>query len=593
VLPIMTGGRESTSAARATALEPTPRENARLARRVCDFATIPEALDYAARGETGLNIYSARGELAERLSYRELRDQAIPLARRLLASGLRPGDRMAILADTHGDFMRVFFAAQYAGIVPAPLPLPATFGGREAYVEQIARQIASCGARAATGPEELIPYLRQAAADRDLAVLGSASELAALPEGGHDLPAIAPDALCYLQFSSGSTRFPLGVAVSHAAALHNARAIALHGLRITASDRCTSWLPLYHDMGLVGFLLTPLSCQMSIDYLATRDFARRPLLWLNLVSRNGGTLSFSPTFGYELCARRASASALEGLDLSSWRVAGIGGDMIRPAVMARFAAAFAPAGFRASAFVPSYGLAESVLAVSFAPLDQGVATDRVDLDRLESEGRAEAAAPGARSREFALCGVPMPGHEVEIRGEAGPIRGERRVGRVYTRGRSVMRSYFGAPEETARAIGPDGWLDTGDLGYRLGDQIVITGRVKDLILVNGRNVWPQDLEWAAEHVEGLRSGDVAAFSVEDAEGERVVALVQCRPTEPGARAALMRAVEGAIGEACGVECTAVPVGAHALPQTSSGKLSRTKAKALYLAGAFAPSKAPA
>ncbi|MSP83480.1 MAG: fatty acyl-AMP ligase [Alphaproteobacteria bacterium] len=573
--------------------EATPRRNARLAHRICDFATIPEALDYAAQGETGLNFYSARGQLVERLTYRDLRAQAIPLARRMRAAGLRAGDRLAILADTHGDFMRVFFAAQYAGVIPTPLPLPATFGGRDTYIEQIRRQIASCDAVAATASAELLPYLRQATADRAMRFVGSADDLAALAEDEGALPRIAQGALCYLQFSSGSTRFPAGVAVTHKAALHNAGAIARHGLRINNDDRCTSWLPLYHDMGLVGFLLTPLCCQMSVDYLATRDFARRPLMWLNLITRNRGSLSFSPTFGYELCARRAAGASIEGIDLASWRVAGIGGDMIRPKVMARFAATFAPVGFRAGAFVPSYGMAESVLAVSFAPLGDGVVTDRVALDVLAAEGQAAPAEREEGARDFALCGLPMPGHAIAIRDEDGNALSARRVGRVYTRGDSVMQGYFNAPEETAQVLDADGWLDTGDLGYWLGDQVVITGRVKDLILVNGRNVWPQDLEWAAERLAGLRSGDVAAFSVDDAEGERVVALVQCRPTDQAARNGLMRAVEGAIAETCGVECTAIPVGAHTLPQTSSGKLSRSRAKALYLAGAFAGTRQPA
>ncbi|MEX2649388.1 MAG: fatty acyl-AMP ligase [Alphaproteobacteria bacterium] len=569
--------------------DPTPRTNTRLPYRRCTFSTLPEALDYAAKGETGLNFYSARSDLVERIAYRDLRDQAMSLARKLVRLGLAPGERVALLADTNGDVMRGFFAASYAGLVPTPLPLPATFGGRDAYIDQIRRQIEGCGATAAFAPTELVGYLREAVASRAMTFVGTVAEADALPEDGADLPAIDADALCYLQYSSGSTRFPLGVAMTHRQALHNVRAIAEFGLKIEAGDRCTSWLPLYHDMGLVGFMLTPVACQMSVDYLATRDFARRPLLWLALITRNGGTLSFSPTFGYELCARRAETASTERLDLKSWRGAGIGGDMIRPKVMARFVEAFVPRGFRATAFVPSYGMAEVGLAISFAPLGTGIVTDRVDLDVLAGGARAVAPRAGAnqdRVRDFALCGVPMPAHELEVRDEAGKALGQRRAGRVFTRGPSVMACYFGAPEETRRVIAPDGWLDTGDLGYWLGDQIVITGRAKDLILVNGRNLWPQDLEWAAERVPAVRSGDAAAFSVEDAEGERVVVLVQCRGADPGARAGLARDVAGTVNEIAGVECTVVLVPPRSLPQTSSGKLSRSKAKARYLAGDF-------
>jgi fatty-acyl-CoA synthase len=523
--------------------------------------------------------------LVERLPYGQLRDEAVDLAHRLLACGLEPGDRVALLADTNGDFMRAFFAAQYAGLVPTPLPLPQSFGGRDAYVDQIRRQIDGCTAAAAFAPDELLAYLREATADRPMRFVGTVADLAARPAHDGPLPTVTGDSLCYLQFSSGSTRFPLGIAMSHRGVMHNIEAIATHGLVIVQGDRCTSWLPLYHDMGLVGFLLTPVGCQMSVDYIATRDFARRPLLWLSLITRNRGTLSFSPTFGYELCARRAETASIEGLDLSSWRGAGIGGDMIRPRSMARFVEAFGPCGFRAGALVPSYGMAETGLAISFAPLGNGVRTDPIDLDAL-AEGRAEPAVANGRKRDFVLCGVPMPGHVLEVRDEDGNPLGPRRVGRIYTSGPSVMRCYFNAPEETRRVLGTDGWLDTGDLGYWLGDQIVVTGRVKDLILVNGRNLWPQDLEWAAEHVPQVRSGDAAAFSIDEAEGERVVVLVQCRLTEPEAREGLRRAVAGIVNEIVGIDCAVVLVPPRSLPQTSSGKLSRTKARARFLAGDY-------
>ncbi len=570
--------------------EATPTSNPRLPYRRCAFATIPEALDYAAQGETGLNFYSARGDLVERLAYRELREQALANARRFVRAGVPPGARIAILADSNGDFMRVFFGAQYAGLVPTPLPLPQSFGGRDAYIDQVRRQIAGCDAAAAFAPTELLPYLEEACAGRAMSFVGDAKALDALPDAEADLPAPDPNGLCYLQYSSGSTRFPLGVAMTHRAVLHNIRAIADHGLVIVPGDRCTSWLPLYHDMGLVGFLLTPVGCQMSVDYLATRDFARRPLLWLSLLTRNGSTLSFSPTFGYELCARRAETASTEGLDLRTWRGAGIGGDMIRPRVLSRFIEAFGPRGFQPGAFVPSYGMAETGLAVSFNPLGQGMRTDRVDLDAMANEALARPTADAAsgRAREFVLCGVPMPGHAIEVRDDDGRAQGERRVGRIYTRGASVMSCYFNAPEDTRRVLGPDGWLDTGDLGYWLDGQIVVTGRVKDLILVNGRNLWPQDLEWAAEHVPAVRSGDAAAFSVEGEDGERVVVLVQCRGADPQLRAELARDVAGAVNEIVGIDCTVVLVPPKSLPQTSSGKLSRSRAKARYLAGDFDP-----
>lgn len=569
-------------------LVPTPSFHT-LPSRLADFATVPEAIAYAAQGETGLNFYSGKGELVESLPYREMYQQGQDLARRMLAKGLVRGDRVAIIAESDGDFMRAFAACQFAGLVPAPLPLPAAFGGKDGYIDHIRRMMQGAGAVAALSPANLVEWVASATDGLGMKAVGTLAVFDDVDGRDVTLPTVTPDDLCYLQFSSGSTRFPLGVAVTQRALMANAHAITAHGLKITKADRCVSWLPLYHDMGLVGFLLTPLVCQVSIDYLPTREFARRPLLWLSLITRNKGTLSYSPSFGYELAARRAETASTEGLDLSSWRGAGIGGDMVRPRVMRKFAEMFADRGFRAAAFVPSYGMAEASLALSFAPLDTGVVTDLVDLDRLENDAVAVPPGPDTkRSREFVLNGPILPLHELEVRDPDGVVLPEKHVGRVFTRGPSLMREYLDRPEETAAVLSADGWLDTGDLGYLCDGQIVITGRAKDLILVNGRNIWPQDLEWSAEHaVESLRSGDVVAFSVDGDAGEEVLVLVQCRPTQPEARAALAAEVTGTLRAAHGVEVKVVLVPTHSLPQTSSGKLSRSKAKQMYLRGEFA------
>ena len=555
--------------------------------RPADFATITEALDYAATVETGVNIYSPRGELSERLPWGQVRDEAILLGRRLLASGLLAGDRVALVAESDGDFIRAFFACQYARLVPVPMPLPAPFGGRQGYIEHVRRMLQSASARAALGPEALADWMKEAAEGLKLQVAGSYAELAAEPAPG-ELPGADPDGLSYLQFSSGSTRFPLGVAVTHRALMANLFAINNHGLKVGPNDRAVSWLPLYHDMGLIGFFLAPMSGQASLDLLPTAAFVRRPLLWLDLISRNRGTISYSPTFGYELCARRAESMSVEGLDLSGWRAAGIGGDMIRPGVLHAFAERFAPAGFDERAFVASYGMAEATLALSFAPLMTGLRAETLDVDRLERDQIAVPSSRGARrSREFALCGPALPGHELEVRDERGQIMGEGQVGRIFARGPSLMHAYFDQPEETDRVMSADGWLDTGDLGYFSGGEIVITGRAKDLIIVNGRNVWPQDLEWTAEaEAVALRSGDVAVFSVPSEGEETVVALVQCRTSDPEARDRLRGDINGCLRLRHGVETEVVLVPAHSLPRTSSGKLSRSRAKAMYQAGQF-------
>jgi fatty-acyl-CoA synthase len=494
---------------------------------------------------------------------------------------------VGLLAESDGDFARAFFACQYAGLVPAPLPLPAAFGGKEGYISFLRRMIQGADAHAVFGPAVLAEWLAEAVEGLDLRCSGMIAALDGAPMVAEEaLP--APESLAYLQFSSGSTRFPLGVAITQTAFMANAYYMAKYGLQVTDGDRCTSWLPYYHDMGLVGFLLMPLACQLSVDILPTREFARRPLLWLSLITRNKGSISFSPSFGYELCTRRAQVAAAEDLDLSSWRRAGIGGDMIRPAVLTRFAERFSAIGFSKAAFIPCYGMAEATVALSFSPDGQGAKEDAVDGLALESEHRAVPANENSeRTRRFVICGQMLPEHEVEVRGEDGATLREREVGRIFVRGPSMMLGYFGAPEETARVLSADGWLDTGDLGYLVSKQIVITGRAKDLVIVNGRNVWPQDLEWAAEaDTDSLRSGDVAVFSIDNGVAEEVVALVQCRTTDQAAREKLIHDITKYFRGRQGLETRVVLVPPRSLPQTSSGKLSRSRARAMYLEGAF-------
>jgi fatty-acyl-CoA synthase len=563
-------------------LTPTPTAPDR-PFRLGGFSTLIEALDFAAGGPTGVNLYGLRGELLAALSYAELRDRARALAGRFLAAGLKTHDRIGLVAETDVDFVTAFFACQYARLTPAPLPLPAPLGGRDAYVEQIGRMLGSAKAAAVFGPEALVPWLADAAKAAGTPLATTIADLPAASAA--DLPTPAPEDPCYVQFSSGSTRNPTGVLCTHAALMANTLAIVRHGLKVVPQDRAFSWLPLYHDMGLVGFLMSPLAAQMTVDLMPTGAFVRRPLLWLDLMSKNRATISYSPTFGYELCARRGDGTR-EGLDLSAWRVAGCGGDMVRPGPLMAFAERYAAAGFSAKAYVASYGMAEATLALTMAPLGAGLQFDTIDVDVMEREGDATAGV-GERTRPFVRCGPVLPAHELEVRDEMGALLPERRVGRIFVRGPSLMREYFGDAEASTRVLGEDGWLDTGDLGYLTGGEVVPTGRAKDLILLNGRNVWPQDLEWTAEsEVERLRSGDVAAFSVDGEAAEQLVVLVQSRSSDPETRQALLLEVAAVLRARHGVEAQVELVGAHALPQTSSGKLSRSKARALFLSGAF-------
>jgi fatty-acyl-CoA synthase len=283
-------------------------------------------------------------------------------------------------------------------------------------------------------------------------------------------------------------------------------------MQVVETDRCISWLPWYHDMGLVGCFLSPVANQVSTDYLKTEDFARRPLAWLDLISRNAGTtLSYSPTFGYDICARRMSSQSKvsERFDLSRWRIAGNGADMIRPDVMQAFVDAFHEAGFSANSFLPSYGLAEATLAVSIMPPGEGIVVELVEETLLAGGGKAERDRP-QRYRSIVNCGKPVRDMEVSILDEDGRRLADRAIGKVWCKGASVMVGYFRDEEATDACLSDDGWLDTGDMGYMSDGYLYIVGRAKDMIIINGRNHWPQDIEWAVEQIPGFKAGDIAA-----------------------------------------------------------------------------------
>jgi fatty-acyl-CoA synthase len=571
----------------AQALAATPRQNDNLPQRLGGFATIAEALDYAAKGETGFNFYGGRGTLSHTLSYGQLRHRALSTARKLLAAGLKRGDRVAVVAETGPDFMAVFFGCQYAGLLPVPVPYSMYIGSKDAYIAKVAGMFRAADVAAVITSEDLKEHITAGAALAGLKLVLTHAELQALPESITRLDGFGADDVAYVQYSSGSTSAPKGVLITQRAIMANTDGTVQHGFKARPDDRAFSWLPLYHDMGLVGFCLAPLVAQVTVDFLPTTAFARRPTLWLKLMSDNGSTVASSPTFGYELATKRIAGDAIT-LDLSRWRAAGIGGDMVRADVLTRFAETFAVAGFNAKAFLPSYGMAESTLAISISDVDAPIKIDTVDLASLKNKKRAvpvRKGVSGSQTRSFVVCGEPLPEHKVEVRDEQGKPLAERMVGRIFVTGPSLMAGYFNAPDATQQTIGADGYLDTGDMGYLLDGEIVITGRVKDLILHNGRNIWPQDIEWAAEAIEPLKSGEVAAFAVEGSDGDdEVVVLVECKIADPLQQEDLRRAVHMAVHQVAGVNCTIVLVPPRSLPFTSSGKLSRAGARERYLAG---------
>ncbi len=580
--------RTTTTPATST-LQATPTRDS-LPRRMSDFATLGEALDYAAKGVRGLNFHDPRGNLAQPYPYSELRRDALEMAYRLIAKGVAPGDRIALIAETSPEFAALFFGTIYAGAWPVPLPLPTSFGGRDSYVDQLAVQMQSAEPKFLIYPESL----ENMAPDAGRLVGAETISWEAFgtePAVETALPSAATDDIAYLQYSSGSTRFPHGVAVTHHALLNNLAAHG-HGMEVNDTDRCVSWLPWYHDMGLVGCFLSVVANQVSVDYMKTEDFARRPLAWLDLVTRNtrvGDTsISYSPTFGYDICARRISSQShvFDRFDLSGWRIAGNGADMIRPDVMQSFVDAFHEAGFSAKAFLPSYGLAEATLAVTIMPPGEGIIVELVEESELSGE-----AWPGDRPQRYRAivnCGKPCRDMSLEIRGDDGTPLAERQIGQVWTAGPSIMHSYFRDPESTEACL-QNGWLNTGDMGYMSGGYLYVVGRAKDMIIINGKNHWPQDIEWAVEQLPGFKQGDIAAFSVTMPGGEESPAvLVHCRTTDGEERSKLRDAIREKVRSITGMNCVVELVPPRSLPRTSSGKLSRAKARRLYLSGEIQP-----
>lgn len=570
-----------------TILTPTPTTDDH-PRIFADFETLGDALDYAAKGQKGFNFHDARATLVRVYPFSELREDAIAAAQRLMAFGIKPGDRVALIADTEPQFCALFFGAVYAGALPVPLPLPTSFGGKESYVDQIGVQLDSCDPCILLFPDEITELASAAGASRDIPVFGW-DKFAEREAPQCELPQAKGSDIAYLQYSSGSTRFPHGVAVTHTALLHNLGSHA-HGMLIDGDDRCVSWLPFYHDMGLVGCFLSMVANQVSTDYLKTADFARRPLSWLDLISRNKGTsCSFSPTFGYEICARRigSQSNVKERFDLSRWRLAGNGADMIRPDVMQRFTDAFAPAGFDAKAFLPSYGLAEATLAVTLMPPGEGMEVELVEETELSGDEPAGGNRP-KRYRAIVNCGKPVRDTLLEIREEDGSVLPEKTVGKVWMQSPSVMECYYRDPEATAACL-VDGWLDTGDMGYLSDGYLYVVGRAKDMIIINGKNHWPQDIEWAVEQLPGFKAGDIAAFAITTPGGEETPAvLVQCRTSDEIERLRLRDEIREKVRSITGMNCVIELVPPRTLPRTSSGKLSRAKARNLYLSGDIQP-----
>ena len=546
------------------------------------------ALD-AGRGSTdqGFTFLTGRGK-EELLSWDRLRSEAMNRAAHLRALGLRRGDCLAIVMPDGLDFVPTFLGATWAGVIPVPLYPPLSLGKLDSYLDALVA-IMNKADPLYVATDARLESLLWSTVTRVPSLKGTVTAealRAEAPGSAEREPAdLGADDIAFLQFTSGSTSTPKGVVVTHGSLRANTWAIMQDGLRSNSlNDRGVSWLPLHHDMGLIGFVLGPLFHKVPVTFIPTLSFVKNATIWLETIHKTRGTISFAPNFAYALAARRAKAEQMSKWDLSCMRVFGCGAEPINAGTMRAFVEKFSACGVKSEMLLPSYGLAEATLAVSFTGLDDRLSTDIVARDTYETDKRAEPVPhPSSQALEFVSCGRAFPGHEVAAFDDDGHCLGDRQVGELRVRGPSIARGYHKDPESSRETFG-GGWLRTGDLGYLVGGSIYVTGRKKDLIIINGRNYDPQCIEWVADAVPEVRQGSTVAFSVPGGASEALVVIVESRTAHPDV---LTETIKRRINEQLQLiasEVVLAPPGS--LPKTPSGKIQRLKARQQYVDGSL-------
>ena len=543
--------------------------------------TLPEALAAAARSSCGYRF--ARGDGETLRTYAEMEQCALGFAAALREAGLRRGDCVAIVLPEAEEFLTALFGASLAGVLPASLYSPATAGDLPRYFELTSAVLRACAARAVVTTAALAPGFESLrAACPALELVLTREMLVASPAAPDRPPAL--DDIALIQFTSGSTSTPKGVVLTHANLCANIDAInGPAGMDTTAQDSAVSWLPLNHDMGLVGMALCALYMGRPAVFLPPSLFVRRPVEWLRAIARHRATISFAPNFAYDLCVRRVKDADLDAIDLSSWRVAGCGAEPVHPPTLDAFAKKMARAGFRETSFLPSYGLAEHVVAATFPPRGRAPRVHQVAVDALTEQRVARPPEDSKPSMALVSCGSPLPGHQLRIIDARGRPLPDGRVGEITLAGPSVMAGYYRDDALTSETI-RDGWLHTGDLGYLADGELFVCGREKDVLIVNGRKYHPQDLEWAVDDLTGVRRGRVVAFGTsEDGRADRVVLVVEPSGTvDPGQ---LTDSIRRRISDLFGLyvdDVALVPGGT--VGRTTSGKVQRSLTKARYERG---------
>jgi len=561
---------------------PTPRPPLGTPRTA---ATLNEVLDWhAEQHPNATHAVVLDDERSGTVTYAQLRDGAQSVAGALQHAGVQPDGTVALMLPTAVEYLYAFFGVLIAGAIPVPIYPPTRPSQIEEHVHRHAGILTNAAVSALiTVPEArtVAHFLRARAPS-----LKHVWSVAELMEGGRFQPRHDPpsgESIAMLQYTSGSTGAPKGVALTHANLLANIRAI---GKLINASnsDVFVSWLPLYHDMGLIGAWLGSLYFGCLLILMPPTSFLARPLRWLQAIHQYRGTLTASPNFGYALCVRRLADQDLMGLDLSSLRVAFNGAEPVDPDTLERFSECFAPHGFHPTAMTPVYGLAEAAVGLTFPPVGRGPIVDCIDRAEMTDRSRAVSRPEGSpNTLRFVSCGRPLPGYRLRLIDETGTDVPERVEGTLQFTGPSATAGYFRNPEATAKLLRGE-WRDTGDRGYLAAGELYITGRVKDIIIRRGRHLYPDEIESAVGSLDGVRKGCVVAFGTKEptTATERLVVLAETRLTDPAARAQLKARVNervvACVGEPAEEVVLAPP---HAVLKTSSGKLRRAATRAAY------------
>jgi 1-acyl-sn-glycerol-3-phosphate acyltransferase len=548
-------------------------------------ATLNEVLEWHVRShpERVHIVLLTDGGGEEEITYAALRAGARRVAAALAARDLQPGTAVAIMLPTSRDYFFSFFGVLMSGCIPVPIYPPARASQVEEHMQRHAGILSNAQVAALiTVPEAkaLALLLRS-----QVPTLASVLTLEDLHEEGAGEPVhnSRPEDIAFLQYTSGSTGNPKGVVLTHANLLANLRAMG-KATQATSTDVFVSWLPLYHDMGLIGAWMGSLYFAFKLVVMSPLAFLARPPNWLWAIHRHRGTLSAAPNFAYQLCARRIAESDLEGLDLSSWRLAFNGAEPVSPETIEEFATRFARYGLRREAITPVYGLAESSVGLAFPQVGRGPKVDRIRRDVLTNSARAQPAAPGDTDvLEIVACGHPLPGHQVRIVDGQGHELAERQEGHLQFKGPSATSGYYRNPEETRKLFAGE-WLDSGDFAYIAEGEVYLTGRSKDIIIRAGRNIYPYQLEDAVGNIPGIRKGCVAVFGSLDprTHTERVVVLAESREKDPRIRAELTRKIGDCALELIGMPADDIVLAPpHTVLKTSSGKIRRAACRELY------------